>query len=89
MGPGDVIAFVALMMVLGAVGAAFSPIGRALARRLSGDARAPRADEVAALGADVARLERDLEEVQNRLDFAERVLSQARERGLLGAPKER
>jgi hypothetical protein len=32
---------------------------------------------------------RDVDEIQNRLDFAERLLAQARERGLLQAPKER
>jgi hypothetical protein len=30
-----------------------------------------------------------MDETLNRLDFTERLLGQARERGLLGAPKER
>jgi hypothetical protein len=42
-----------------------------------------------ALRDEVAVLRRELEEAHNRLDFTERLLAQARERGLLSAPKER
>lgn len=47
------------------------------------------ADEVDALRAEAAANRRALDEVQNRLDFAERLLAQTREHGLLEAPKER
>ena len=49
-------------------------------------------DEVAQLSAEVEDLRSrvaPLDEIQNRLDFAERLLAQARERGLLNAPRER
>lgn len=45
--------------------------------------------EVEALRDEVTGLRRELDEAQNRLDFTERLLGQARERGLLSAPKER
>ena len=79
-------------------------IAVAVARRILGAGRrqplgpgdADTADSVRRLGADldaqrleVSELRRELDEVHNRLDFAERVLAQAKERGLLGAPKER
>lgn len=47
------------------------------------------ASDVEALRDEGAAVRRELDEVHNRLDFAERLLTQARERGLLGAPKER
>ena len=71
----------------GAVGIAFSPIGRAIARRMGGrdDAASDAAlAEVDALREDVAALKTEVGDVQERLDFAERLLAQARERGLLG-----
>ncbi len=37
---------------------------------------------------EVTGLRRELDDAQNRLDFTERLLSQAKERGLLKAPKE-
>ncbi len=101
MNPNDVIAFVVLMATLGTVFTAFSPLGRALADRIRGRPRDPVTDprEVEALRDEVAQLRAeldgmqgrlgDVDELQNRLDFAERLLGQARERGLLGPPKER
>jgi hypothetical protein len=73
---------------LGSVGIAFSPVGRALARRIGGG----RGDgdegvslaEVDALREDVQALQAQLGEVQERLDFTERLLAQARDKGLLG-----
>lgn len=38
---------------------------------------------------EVAGLRRELDETVNRLDFTERLLAQAKERGLLSAPKDR
>ena len=73
---------------LGSVGIAFSPVGKALARRLGGRDEALEGaalTEVDALREDVAALKAELGEVQERLDFAERLLAQARERGALGS----
>jgi len=47
------------------------------------------AADLDALRDEVTGLRRELDEAQNRLDFTERLLGQARERGLLNAPKER
>ena len=47
------------------------------------------AAEVDALREEVTGVRRELDEAQNRLDFTERLLAQAKERGLLNAPKER
>ena len=83
---------IVVFIVLGLIPISFSPVGRALARRIAGEsaARDEREDaEIEALQGDMAELRRELDEVQNRLDFAERLLTQAREKGLLGAPSER
>ena len=45
--------------------------------------------ELDALREEVTGLRRELDEAQNRLDFTERLLGQARERGLLGGAAER
>lgn len=45
--------------------------------------------EFDALRDEVTGLRRELDEAQNRLDFTERLLAQAKERGLLAPPKER
>jgi hypothetical protein len=47
------------------------------------------AAELDALRDEMAGLRREMDESQNRLDFTERLLAQAKERGLLNAPKER
>jgi hypothetical protein len=47
------------------------------------------AAEIEALHDEVGGLRRELDEAQNRLDFTERLLAQAKERGLLAAPKDR
>ena len=44
---------------------------------------------VEALRDEVTALRRELDDNQNRLDFTERLLAQAKERGLLAAPKDR
>lgn len=71
------------------LGVAFSPIGRALAHRIM-HGKAPRALPVADdlrvddLSSEVAALRGQLDTTLDRLDFTERMLAQARERGQLG-----
>ncbi len=89
--PGDVVAFIALLIaVVGGV-VALGPIGRALADRLRRKGVEPGVDpaELDALRDEVAGLRQQVGELAERQDFAERLLAQARERGLLNAPKER
>jgi len=90
-GPNDAIAFVVLMATIGVIFTAFSPIGRALARRLGGESRDRALDsgEVDALRDELHSLQQQVTELAERQDFTERMLAQARERGLLQAPKER
>jgi len=64
-----------------AVSAGVSDTGQESLRSLAG--------EVEGLRDEVAGLRRELDDAQNRLDFTERLLAQARERGLLNAPKDR
>jgi hypothetical protein len=45
------------------------------------------AAELESLRAEAAVVRRELDEAHNRLDFTERLLAQAKERGLLNAPK--
>ena len=84
-------------MVFGAAGSVALTLARAFARRIAGGAGRTREvealrDEVAQLGAELDDLRRRVEpvdEILNRLDFTERLLAQAREKGLLQAPRER
>ena len=65
------------------------PVGRALAdgiRHLLGGRKAADAPELAALREEMAALQHRLAELEERQDFAERLLAQARERGLLSGP---
>lgn len=72
------------------LGVAFSPIGRAIAHRII-NGRPPKVvtqlddPRVDDLSGEVATLREQLEAAQERLDFTERLLAQARERGQLGA----
>jgi hypothetical protein len=71
------------------LGVAFSPIGRALAHRIM-HGKAPRQPELADprvddLSGEMAILREQLDATQDRLDFTERMLAQAREKGQLGA----
>ena len=76
---------------MGAVGMSFSPLGRAIARRLGGEATSDHEvtalrDEVAQLRGEVDQLHGRLEqmdELANRVDFAERMLAQVRARPAL------
>jgi hypothetical protein len=82
---------IVMFIMLGLIPISFSPLGRALARRIAGEPGVRDAQddaEIESLHGEVAELRRELDEVQNRLDFAERLLAQAKERGLLNAPRE-
>ena len=71
------------------LGVAFSPIGRALAHRMM-HGKAPQAlpavddPRVDDLSGEVAALREQLDATLDRLDFTERLLAQAREKGQLG-----
>ena len=87
MGP-DVIVPVVIFGGGALVGISFSPVGRAFARRIGGDkgdqAESAALAEVDALREELQHLRGEMGELQERLDFAERLLAQARDRGLLG-----
>lgn len=82
---------IVLFQVAGIVAIAFSPIGAAIARRIGGTRTDPK--EIEELRADVADLRAELDdmrsrvgqvdELQERVDFAERLLAQARSQGAL------
>jgi len=67
------------------------PLGRALADRLRGRMSAGSTQEIEERLDDVAaqlhETQRQMGEIVERQDFTERLLTQARERGLLEAPK--
>jgi len=85
------------LVVFGSVGGVAMTLARAYAKRIAGgSARSKEVealrDEIAQLGAEVDELRgrvTPIDEIQNRLDFTERLLAQVKERGQLGAPKER
>jgi len=87
---------VGMLAMVALVGVSILTLAKAFAKRVAGgasDAREVEAlrDEVAQLRADFEAMQArlaDVDEIQNRLDFAERLLAQARERGQLGAPRE-
>jgi hypothetical protein len=65
------------------------PVGRALAdgiRHLLGGRKAADAPALEAMREEVAALQHRVAELEERQDFAERLLAQARERGLLAGP---
>ena len=67
----------ALILIFGggtAVALSFSPVGRALAARIRGDS--PPSSPDPELRAEVDLLRQDVVELQERLDFTERLLSQ-------------
>lgn len=89
-----VVEHVLTSLIVGAtlVGIAFSPLFRALGNRLmhgktlppGAVAEDPRVDDLAE---DNTMLRRQLAEMEERLEFAERLLAQVKERAALGAPK--
>ena len=83
-----------LIVVGGIVLIAYSPIFRALGNRIMhGRTLAPGTppvvddERVDQLSGEVAALRRELDATHERLDFAERMLAQSRERGALPQPR--
>jgi len=84
---------IVLFQVIGIVAIAFSPIGAAIAKRIAGTRTDPK--EIEELRADVADLRGELEhmrervgqvdELQERVDFAERLIAQQRSQSALPA----
>ncbi len=76
--------------IFGLVRLAQGPVGQALARRIQGHAGGDHeaAGEIGELREQVELLRRQLEETQERVDFAERMLSQQRQAARIpGAPE--
>ena len=83
----DILAIVFLFGGATCVGLAFSPVGRALAERIRGGGPDGAGTDPAVLE-EIERMRGELSEVQERLDFAERMLAQKREPGQIGAQSE-
>jgi hypothetical protein len=81
----DMEGILAITLIFGG-GTAFllsiSPIGRAVAERIRSRGAVPMHDPE--LLAEVDALRRDVSELQERVDFTERLLAQAQERGQVG-----
>lgn len=77
----DILAIVFLFGGSAAVGLAFSPLGRALADRIRGRSAAAIPDPQ--VYEELDQLRQEVAEVQERLDFAERLLAKGREAGQL------
>jgi len=74
----------ALILIFGGgavVAISFSPVGRAIADRIRGHGAVPAADP--AVYEELERLRGDMTELQERVDFSERLLTQSRERNQL------
>jgi uncharacterized protein involved in exopolysaccharide biosynthesis len=89
---------VALLSVMAVIASVVVPLARALARRIAGGPERATQHQVQALREEVDQLRGELDavherlagvdELHNRVDFAERLLAQARDRGVLGPAKE-
>ena len=73
----DILAIVFLFGGMAAVGLSFSPVGRALADRIRGKSREPAHDPQ--VYEELDQIRQEMAELQERLDFAERLLAKARE----------
>jgi hypothetical protein len=83
----DVIGYILTAAVI--LGVAFSPIAKAIGHRImyGKEPRIPEGGEdprVDDLSGEVAALREQMDATQDRLDFTERLLAQAREKGQLG-----
>lgn len=69
-----------VMGFTGLIAFSFTPLGRALARRLGGRAASPEIEErMTQLETDLEAVRHELAESHERIDFAERALAQVRE----------
>ena len=66
------------ILTFGAIFISRGPIGQAMARRLSGHAAEP-SDEILELREQVELLRTEIGDVQERLDFTERLLARGRD----------
>jgi len=75
-----------MFLMLGGVGMSYSPLGKALARRVAGEKATPEETptlaEVEELREELVSVRHQLDEVHERLDFAERLLAQVRAKEL-------
>ena len=81
------IALVGAAVIIGMI--ALGPVGRAIAdglRHAFGVRRGADPAELGVLQEEIAVLRHQVAELEERQDFAERLLAQARERGLLAGP---
>ena len=83
-----------LIIVAGIVLVAYSPIFRAIGKRIMHGRIPPEGvpltvddARVDQLSGEMAALQRELEATHERLDFAERMLAQSQGRGAIGAPR--
>jgi hypothetical protein len=67
------------ILTFGAVFISRGPIGQAMARRLAGRAGEDNSEELLELREQVEMLRTELGDVQERLDFAERLLARGRD----------
>ena len=81
----DVLAIIFLFGGATAVMLAFSPVGKAIAERIRGQKPGSPGPDPEILG-EIDQLRQELSDVQERLDFTERLLSQHREAGQIARP---
>ena len=92
----DIEGILAIILIFGggtAVALGFSPVGRAVADRIRGKHALPETEELRAELAEhheaqseeLQRVRREIAELAERLDFAERLLAQKRESPRLGS----
>lgn len=96
----DIEGILAILLIFGggtAVALGFSPVGRAVADRIRGkhalpeteDLRAELAEQREVQAEEILQVRRELGELAERVDFAERLLTQQREaQRLAGGPQE-
>jgi len=91
----DILAMILIFGGGACIAMAFSPIGRAVAERIRGksasaggeDGRAELAEHKEALDQELEAVRREVAELAERMDFAERLLARNREGERLAPPK--
>jgi len=71
------------MFFTGLIAFSFTRLGKAVAKRLEGGVDTVTAERLARLEAEQDRLQRELADAHDRLDFAERVIARERSRSEL------